>query len=205
MAALRPRFRGLFLALAGCLLASAAQPHGARAPENHPGGVPIASLEHGQMAVLARHRGEILALAARHYPVDETLRRLTNHAEIQFAYCLWGLMPGTVTDAASPFNGCAHAYLATAREALLRLESLPGKSPAVDGLRQRIDADMLANGRDLDLCQHSGEEFGTGRIVGPDWGALPGHWPSLLAVLALPLAAIAAMAALRRPRRTLRA
>ncbi|HEY0212261.1 MAG TPA: hypothetical protein VGC40_01545 [Paenirhodobacter sp.] len=182
--------------------ASQAVAHGARAPVEHPGGIPIAHLEHGQMAVLARHRGDILDLAARHYPPDDTLRRLTNYASIQFSYCLWGLMPGTVTDEASPFNTCAHAYLAATREALLRLTTLPGRSPQVEALRARIDEDMTAHASDLYLCQYSADTYTTAQIVRPDWRAITGHLPSLLVVLSVLIATGAVLRGLRRPSRT---
>ncbi|HEY0212676.1 MAG TPA: hypothetical protein VGC40_03695 [Paenirhodobacter sp.] len=174
-----------------------AQAHGARMVAD-PDGIPIASLEHGQMAVLARHRSEILDLAARHYPPDDTLRRLTNYAAIQFTYCFWGLMPGTVTDEASPFNTCAHAYLAATREALLRLTALPGRAPQLDDLRARIDADMTAHASDLYLCQYSADTYTTAQIVKPDWRAIAGHLPSLLALLAVLIALGAALRGLRR-------
>ncbi|MFT4151927.1 MAG: hypothetical protein QM656_17120, partial [Paracoccaceae bacterium] len=108
--------------VSGLIAPGAAVAHRTGAPPAQ--GIAISSLAHGQMAVIARHEGEILALATRHYPVDDRLRRLTNHAEIQSAYCLWGLVPGTVTDEASPFNLCAHAWLAATRDALLRLREL---------------------------------------------------------------------------------
>ncbi len=148
-------------------------------------GIRIPSLTHGQMAVLAQYRGEILALADRRYPPDDTLRRLVNYARLQRTYCMWGLMPGTVADEASPFNTCAHAYLAATREVLLRLAALPDPPAEVIALRQRIDDDMLNNGASLVLCAYSADAFSTAQIVKPDWTMLPAHWPSLAIVFLL--------------------
>ncbi|MFT3688973.1 hypothetical protein [Paenirhodobacter sp.] len=178
--------RWLVLAL---LLATSAEAHRARplAPDD---GVRIASLTHGQMAVIARYRGEILALADRRYPPDDTLRRLVNYARLQRAYCLWGLMPGTISDENSPFNSCAHAYLAATRAVLLRLDP----TPQATALRQRIDDEMLLNGASLVLCAYSAEEFSTAVMVRPDWRW---HWPSVAVFAMLALFAGGVMRALR--------
>lgn len=181
----------LGLALPG---AAAAHREGAPPPE----GIAISSLTHGQMAVIARHKDKILGLTARHYPPDDTLRRLTNHAEIQSAWCLWGLVPGTVADEESPFNLCAHAYLAATRDALLRLQALRPGDAAVDRLVQRIETDMIAEGAALALCGYSDAAFSTAEVIRPDWAAVPGHWPSLTAFAALGGLAAAAGWMLRR-------
>lgn len=164
-------------------------------------GIPIGSLTHGQMAVIARHRGAILTLAARHYPPDATLRRLANHAELQHAWCLWGLMPGSTGDEASPFNLCTHAALGAARAALLRLDALRPADPAVAGLIRRIDGEMMAGGSALVLCQYSAAAFDTATLIRPDWAAVPAHWPSAAALLGLAAALAGGLAALRPPRR----
>ena len=164
-------------------------------------GIAIASLSHGQMAVIARHRAEILDRAAAHYPPDELLRRLGNYAALQRTWCLWGLMPGTVANEASPFNICAHAYLAATRDVLMRLQLLRPDDPGVVALLHRIEAEMIGAGTALALCQYSADGFNTAVLIGPDWSQLPGHLPSLAAlVLAAGLAA-AALVALLRPAR----
>lgn len=175
--------------------AAAAHREGGPPPE----GIAIASLTHGQMTVIARHRSAILASAARHYPPDDILRRLTNYAEIQSAYCLWGLVPGTVADEASPFNLCAHAWLAAARDALLRLHLLRPGDAAVTGLVRRIELEMIAEGAALALCAYSAAGFSTAEVIRPDWTAVPGHWPSLAAFAAAVMLAVGAGLALRRP------
>lgn len=164
-----------------------------------PEGIAISSLTHGQMAVIARHRGEILDLTARHYPPDDTLRRLTNYAEIQSAWCLWGLVPGTVTDETSPFNLCAHAYLAATRDALLRLQALRPADATVERLVREIETEMIAEGAALELCGYSAAAFSTAEVIGPDWVAVPGHWPSLAAFALLAALAVGAGRMLRGP------
>lgn len=164
-----------------------------------PEGIAISSLTHGQMAVIARHRGRILGMAARHYPPDDTLRRLTNHAEIQSAWCLWGLVPGTVADEASPFNLCAHGYLAATRDALLRLQALRPGDAAVDRLVRQVETDMIAEGAALTLCAYSDAAFSTAEVIRPDWAAVPGHRPSLAAFAVLAGLAAGAGWMLRRP------
>lgn len=172
---------GLLLVLAAVLPAGPACAHSVRAPAGGAKGVPIANLTHGQMRVLARHRGEILALAARQSVTDLTFRRLVNHEAIQFATCLWGVMPGSVTDEASPFNECAHAYLATDREILTHMATMAADPAPVRALVDRISLELADDRESLVLCQYSGEGFDTANVVHPDWTALPGHWPSLAA------------------------
>ncbi len=67
------------------------------------------------MAVISGYRGAILDLAQRQTQTDPTFRRLYNHGNLQYTYCLWGLMPGSLMDEESPFNECSHAYLATTK------------------------------------------------------------------------------------------
>ncbi len=152
-------------------------------------GLPIAAITHGQMRALAPYRGTILNLAARHLHEDETLRRLTNHARIQFAWCLWGLVPGTVRDEESPFNGCAHAYLAAARAVLLRLHEVAPDSPQVRPLVHEVETAMLAEATALELCGFSADAFDTARFVAPEWLRIPTHLPSL-ALVAMTIAGL---------------
>lgn len=184
----------------GLIAPGAVLAHGSGQPFLPEDGIRIPSLTHGQMAVIDRHRAEILSRAARHYPPDETLRRLTNYAAIQRAWCLWGLMPGTVSDEASPFNICAHAYLAATRDALLRLDLLRPDDRAVSALVYRVDHDMIAEGSALALCQYSADGFSTALLIRPDWQNLPGHLPSLAALALICAGAAGGIAALsRRP------
>ena len=171
----------LAITLPGATLPGAAWAHGLRRDLVAADGIAISSLTHGQMAVVARHRAAILALAARHYPPDDALRRLGNYAEIQRFWCLWGVMPGTIRDEASPFNLCAHAYLAASRDALLRLQQLRPADRDLQALVYRIEADMIETGASLILCEYSAEGFNTALLIRPDWSGLLRHMPSLAA------------------------
>jgi hypothetical protein len=179
-----------------CLFATtlAAQAHSSK-PVADDSGIAIPALTHGQMAVIADHRGEILDLAARQAHTDEPFRRLMNYGAIQYTYCLWGLVPGSLRDEQSPFNECSHAYLSAAQALLLYMRTMPGNAPTfqreIDSLASRIDADMVRRGASLVLCQFSDETFNTASLIRPAWSAVPSHPPSLIAfaVLAMGLTA----------------
>ncbi|MGN6305563.1 MAG: hypothetical protein ACTHNH_12145 [Mesorhizobium sp.] len=190
-----------------CLLAilmpaGMAQAHrsGANADDS---GISIPALTHGQMAVIAAYRGEILNLAARQVRTDETFRRLFTFGNIQYTYCLWGLVPGSLGDEASPFNECSHAYLSTAQALLIHLRGMNDSRSAlaadIAALISRIDADMVRNGASFVLCQFSSEDFNTATLIRPDWTAVPYHAPSALSFTMLTIAAGGAgFAGLRR-------
>ena len=144
-------------------------------------GISIPSLTHGQMAVIARYRGEILALSDRQIArSDDTFFRLRNYVDLQYLYCAWGLVPGSVTDEASPFNECSHAYLSGVRALLLHMKTMPGDQSAVHALVDRIERDMLANNASLVLCQYSNEAFNTADHISPHWADVPFHGPSVM-------------------------
>jgi len=175
-------------AVFSCLLAAltpagVAQAHRSAANADD-SGIAIAPLTHGQMAVIADYRSEILALAARQARTDETFQRLLNFGEIQYAYCLWGLVPGSLNDEASPFNECSHAYLSATQALLAYMRDMnDGTSPLkadVEALISRIDVDMVRNGASFVLCQFSDEDFNTASVIRPDLTAVPGHAPSAL-------------------------
>lgn len=187
---------GAFLSAAPEALA-----HSRGGPPGPDSGLQVPALTHGQMAGLAPFRAEILALADRHQPVDENLQRLTNHARIQFAWCLWGLMPGTVTDETSPFNSCAHAYLASTRAALKRLQEIAGDRPDTVALVRRVEVAMLENTASLEMCGYSEDRYNTAAIIRPDWPLLPGHRPSLSALALMAFGLVAGVTVfLRRTR-----
>jgi hypothetical protein len=173
------------------ILATSAQAHnGSSAPP--PPGIQIPSLTHGQMAVIARYRGDILDLAQRQTATDPTFRRLYNHGNLQFTYCLWGLMPGSLSDEESPFNECSHAYLATAKALLTYLATRPSAEREAKALISDIDAEMVRSGASWILCQYSGEAFSTGAVVEPRWRDMFFHLPSLAVLLATVAALIGA-------------
>ena len=147
-----------------------------------PDGIVIPYITHGQMAVLATYRSNILALAESQAPTTREMRRLQGYINIQYSACLWGLMPGTITDEASPFNECAHAYLAATRALLLQLQSQVALRPALTRLVAQIEREMLDANASLALCVHSDESFNTNDVIQPAWADVPGHMPSLLAI-----------------------
>ncbi|TPI09287.1 hypothetical protein FJW06_26950 [Mesorhizobium sp. B4-1-3] len=191
-----PRFVTLaanfFLAtVLSVMLAASAQAHsGSSAPP--PPGIQIPSLTHGQMAVIARYRGDILDLARRQTVTDPTFWRLYNHGNLQFTYCLWGLMPGSLGDEDSPFNECSHAYLATAKALLAHMATMSSAERDAKALISDIDADMVRSGASWILCQYSGEPFSTGAVIEPRWRNVFLHLPSLAVLLATIAALIGA-------------
>ncbi|BCM18652.1 hypothetical protein [Mesorhizobium sp. J8] len=191
-----PRFLALaanFLLATALLATPATSAHahsGSSAPP--PPGIQIPSLTHGQMAVIARYRGDILDLAQRQTLTDPTFRRLYNHGNLQFTYCLWGLMPGSLGDEESPFNECSHAYLATAKALLAYMATMPTAAGDAKALISDIDADMVRSGASWILCQYSGEAFSTGAVVEPRWRNVFLHLPSLAVLLATIAALIGA-------------
>lgn len=142
------------------------------------------------MAVIADHRSEIMKLAAQERQVDDTFVRLLNYGNIQYTYCLWGLVPGSLSDEESPFNECAHAYLSAARELLSHMRETSANKAAVEDLISRIDADMVRKQSSFILCQYSADTFDTASVVRPVWSEIPKHLPSLAAFSGLGLALI---------------
>ena len=169
-----------------------------------PTGIAIPSLTHGQMAVIADNLSSIRALAGSQIGLDMTMWRLEDYLNLQSFACLWGVVPGSIADESSPFNECAHAYLAAAQALLLHLREAPGVDhDAVGALIGRIETEMLANGASLSLCRFSDEPFNTNQIIFPRWSEIPSH-PPTAGFAAAVFAAIAGMAWTAWPRRILR-
>jgi hypothetical protein len=192
----QPSLRAALVCAALALAATGpASAHSSRRSAADDSGIAINALTHGQMAVISDYRSQILALAARQPNTDRTFRRLRNYGAIQFTYCLWGLVPGSVRDEHSPFNECSHAYLSAAHALLLYMQDMPTGDLALraelEALLSRIDAEMVRRGASLVLCQFSGGEYNTASLIRPDWRQIPSHLPSLLSfgVLGLGLAA----------------
>lgn len=183
------------LCLAG--MAGEASAH-RRFADSDTSGIPIASLSHGQMTVISHYRGEILALASRENLSDEKLQRLLNFGNIQYTYCLWGLVPGSIRDEASPFNECSHAYLSAARELLAYMRETSPNKQAVEDLVSRIDADMVRNEASFVQCQYSADSFNTASIVRPVLSDVPSHLPSLFGFAGFASALVAGPFALAR-------
>ncbi len=154
-------------------------------------GIPIPSLTHGEMAVIAPYYGRIVSLAESVSDTDETFRRLLNFAQIQHTYCLWGLMPGSISDEESPFNECSHAYLAAAKAVLLQMRTMKGEKTSLDDLVSEIDAALVRNNLSLILCKFSGESFNTADLIRPKPAEIVMHAKSLMTILAAVLVMIA--------------
>jgi hypothetical protein len=150
-----------------------------------PAGVSIPSLTHGQMAVIRDNLPAIRALASVRVGFDLTTWRLEDYLNLQSFACLWGIVPGSITDEESPFNECAHAYLAAGRALLLQLAHEPGADhKSIDALISKIEVEMLADGASLNLCRYSDEPFNTNEIIWPHWGMVPFHPPTAMMAVA---------------------
>jgi hypothetical protein len=188
--------RGAWVALIATLIMLASSPGEAHristrgAPPRE--GVSIPSLTHGQMAVIRDNVPAIRALASARLGFDLTTWRLEDYLNLQAFACLWGIVPGSITDEDSPFNECAHAYLAAGRALLLQLAHEPGADhTSIDALISKIEVEMLADGASLNLCRYSDEPFNTNEIIWPHWGMAPFH-PPTLATFGAALALLAA-------------
>jgi hypothetical protein len=146
-----------------------------RSAEGSHAGIPVPQISHGEMAVIAGYRQRIIALASVAIDTDEPFRRILNYAQIQYSYCLWGKMPGSVTDEESPFNECAHAYLAATKAVLFSMRDMPRETAAASAIFSEIDAEMVRKGMALITCRFSGEAFNTADIVKPRWREIPMH------------------------------
>jgi hypothetical protein len=171
-----------------------------------PAGVSIPSLTHGQMAVIRDNLPAIRALASARLGFDLTTWRLEDYLNLQSFACLWGIVPGSITDEESPFNECAHAYLAAERALLLELAQEPAADhKSINPLISKIEVEMLADGASLNLCRYSDEPFNTNEIIWPHWGMAPFHPPTaMMAVAAFAVLGIAVWGAGPKHARTLR-
>ncbi|WP_336246138.1 hypothetical protein [Rhizobium laguerreae] len=148
-------------------------------------GLDIPQISHGEMAVMSDYRGRIIGLASRAVETNEPFRRVLNYAEIQYSYCLWGRMPGSVTDEESPFNECAHAYLAATKAVLLSMREMPREAATAGEIISAVDADMVRRGLALISCRFSGEAFNTADVVKPRWSGIPFHAASMASLTGL--------------------
>ena len=179
------------------LAALPAQAHSSK-PVADDSGIPVPALTHGQMAVIADYRSQILDLAARQAHTDEPFRRLMNYGAIQYTYCLWGLVPGSLRDESSPFNECSHAYLSGLQALLLHMRSMRGDQTRVLALIDRIQLEMLAHNASMVLCQYSNEPFNTADHISPHWREVPFHAPTMLTFLGIVAIPVGAAGTARR-------
>jgi hypothetical protein len=188
--------RGARIAFIAALIMLAAAPSDAHRTWTRigppPEGVSIPSLTHGQMAVIRDNLPAIRSLASARLGFDLTTWRLEDYLNLQSFACLWGFVPGSITDEDSPFNECSHAYLAAGRALLLQLSKEPGADhKSIDALISKIEVEMLADGASMNLCRYSEEPFNTNDIIWPRWRMAPFHAPTV-ATFAAAFAIIAA-------------
>jgi hypothetical protein len=136
-------------------------------------GLSIPNLSHGQLRVMATYKNAILDLANREPRPDAEARTLQNFINLQFTYCLWGLVPGSLGNEDSPFNGCTHAYLAASKALLHRLERTSSNPSPVRDLAMRISVDMIREESALEICANGVEPFNTADIIMPEWSGVP--------------------------------
>jgi hypothetical protein len=138
------------------------------------------------MQVIAANLSAIRDLAERQDPTDLAMRRLRDFVSLQEFACFRGVVPGSLTDEASPFNECTHSYLAGARALLVHLQQMQaGDRAAVAALVNKIELEMLSANAALILCRYSDEPFNTDEVIWPRWSKIPLHLPSLATFAAL--------------------
>ncbi|WKL23664.1 hypothetical protein QYR00_24480 (plasmid) [Agrobacterium tumefaciens] len=180
--------------LAICALSSVsisnAHAHSMRSSDEagSPKGIEITSIAHSDMELLSKFRPGIISLAERQVQTDERMRRLMNFSKIQYTYCLWGMIPGALTDEESDFNACSHAYLASSLALLDHMESMPMASAEAVAIRQAIDVERAASPSFV-LCKSSADLFYTDWLLVPrqTYATAGGVFGLLLLVGALPL------------------
>lgn len=160
------------------LAAGAASAHSRSGGGSH-AGLSVPEISHGEMAVISDYRSRIMDIALQAVDTNEPFRRMLNYAEIQYSYCLWGRVPGSVTDEESPFNECAHAYLAATKTVLMALRDMPQEAAAAGQIASAVDADLVRRGLSLVTCRFSGEGFNTADVVRPRWSEIPLHPASM--------------------------
>lgn len=161
-------------------------------------GVAIPAISHGEMPVVAQYRSRIVELAARQPVTDPTLRRLAGFVSLQHFACLWGLVPGSLADEASPFNECSHAYLAGSRALLVHMMAMPGNQSEATELEARIAAEIAADPTIQAVCSNSSQIFDSADVIGPDWRLAPLHAPTVLTFSAFAALIAAGLVALGR-------
>ena len=132
-------------------------------------GISIPNLAHGQLRIVSTYWSAILNLADHQISPDLETRTLQNFANLQYAYCLWGLAPGSLTYENNPFNECSHAYLAASRELLDRLRQKAETRAEAEMIVQKINTAMLIDPSAFQLCANSLQPFNTAQIIMPEW------------------------------------
>lgn len=182
----------LWIAFSFCLaVASPAWAHHQGTPQAAAtDGIVVPDILHGQMPVIAANKAAILDLAARQTPTDRIMRRLDTFINLQFSACLWGLVPGSLQDEDSPFNECAHAYLAATQALLLDLQEMPGDRALARALMATVEMEMLRSQAPLAMCRYSDEPFNTAEVIRPAWRDVLFHPASLMSFLGSAIAVV---------------
>lgn len=157
----------VLLSLGAALSCAPAAAHSSRKPLNT-SGLPIANLAHDQLRVMDRYKDSIVALAAREIGPDVATRTLYNFVNLQFAYCLWGLVPGALSNEDSPFNGCSHAYLAGSKALLDQLQRSSSDPAEANQLAARIQLDMQREETGALICRNGVDSLNTAEIIFPE-------------------------------------
>lgn len=160
------RWGVLLLTMTLSLPASAHHPR--KGGENQ-SGILIPNLTHGQLHIVSQYRSDILALADRQSQPGLETRTLQNFVNLQFSYCLWGLVPDSISNEESPFNECSHAYLAATKALLDRLRLSGGARQTANVLAQKIEMAMLEDATASAICGNGIEPFSTAEVIMPEW------------------------------------
>jgi hypothetical protein len=195
--AARKLLRTLALLSIAALSASSAFAHGA-IPAGPTSGIPIPLISHGEMSVISEYRGRIWDLADYAIDTNEDFRRVLNFAHIEYSLCMWGAMPGSVTEEDSPFNECSHAYLAATKNVLMRMRDMPDERSRATDLVSEIDVLLVERQLSLVLCQFSSESFNTANFIRPEWSAVPTHPASMAGLIGYGAILMAGVIGIRR-------
>lgn len=189
----------IVLALAATVaLAAPAASHQMASLDGKPIGVEIPPVTRGEMLALAPHRAEILSLASRTLITDEAFRRLLDYVSLQHFVCLGGLVPGSLSDEDSPFNGCSHAEFSALRALLHAMSSMPEVDAQAKALEARLEREIASNPAYAAVCANDTMRFNTGWLMTPEWALVPWHLPTLLTLAGLVALTVAAGMALGR-------
>jgi hypothetical protein len=193
-------WRFLLIAVLSMLAVSPVSAHHQASNDGPIRGVAIPAISHGEMLVVARHRSQVLDLAARQPVTDPTLRRLAGFVSLQTFECFWGLVPGSLSDEKSPFNECTHAYLAGVRALLAHMTAMPGNQSAAKELEARMAVEIASDPGTNVVCSNSGETFDSADVIGPDWQLAPVHVPTVLTFTGFAMLVVAGLAVVGRRR-----
>jgi hypothetical protein len=151
-------------------MAPAADAHTRRPASDVPtSGISFPNLPHGQLKVVARYRPAILDLANRQISPDLQTRTLQNYVNLQYTYCLWGLVPGSITNENSAFNACSHAYLAASKALLDHLQKAADNRSEAGDLLSKINTAIIADATALAMCSNGIAPLNTAEIIMPEW------------------------------------